>query len=180
MPNQEPLHFLFFKLICSWPFVNTLYPISMNAKKLFLLPLLVLTLGLTSCVEEDKAANDDDQIPTDIEQKGVLGSWSHIYENQDQFPSIGREWIIQRNRVSIYNVCNLGAGRISAKVEVNAEVRGGTVTLLESATRTISENGLNCSITVSANTIYGLNLISENVLRITEGGESLQYTRFTD
>jgi len=152
----------------------------MIMKKFFMLPLLAMTLSLTSCIEEEAEANDDGQLPTEIEQNGVLGSWGHTYENQDEFPSIGKEWYIQRTRVTIANICNLGTGRISASVTVRAQVRGSTLTLLENGTRTISENGLNCSVTVAANTIYGLNLESENVLRISNAGETVQYTRFVD
>lgn len=149
-------------------------------KKFLFLPLLFATLCLSSCVEEDANANDDDLIPT-VEQNGVLGSWSHNYEGvEDHFPSIGKEWYIRRTLVSIANICNLGSGRISAMVEVRAEIRGGTLTILENATRTISANGLNCSISVTANSVYGLNLESENVLRISNAGEALQYTRFID
>ncbi|MEZ4816274.1 MAG: hypothetical protein R3A80_13895 [Bdellovibrionota bacterium] len=144
--------------------------------KKFLLVPLAFIFTLSSCVEENTKNGNEEIIPNGITERGVLGSWAYGIEDEELSPLIAKEWYIEGSRVTVAHVCDFGEGPVTAAVQVRSEIRGSILTLLENQSKTVTSGELSCSVSVSENSSYTLNLTSSNVLRITRSGTTETYT----
>lgn len=141
-------------------------------KKFFLLPLLAFTLlSTSSCVEEESDSDGEKIIDVDVLEEGVLGTW--IYNPEDEPTVLSYIWIIEPTQSRIAKICDFGAGRVTAGFIAKSSVLNNIITIEESKAATVAS----CSISVAENSNYALNLVSENILRITHAGITTQYSR---
>ena len=140
---------------------------------LILLPTLFFSLMSCNLGEEDKK-DDTEIVPQEIKEDGVYGSWSH---RETVLPMLSTLWYIEGNQTRIFRKCKLGNNVVTVGFIVESEVSDGILTLLQSNSKSVTESGQTCSISVTANTSYVLSLIDKNTLIISLGADDLTFNR---
>lgn len=145
-------------------------------KKLTLMSIMLSSLFLVSCEVDDSKKGNEGDIPNDIVENGVLGSWGHVVVTPTDLV-VAKEWYIEKNRTTIVTKCEFASGIVSAVVQVNSKIQGSFLTLQESESKLVQDGEQTCYAEATKDNSYGLSLASENVLRISRSGTSVEYTR---
>ena len=136
-------------------------------------------ISINACVEDESSKeSNEDLIPTDITEKGFLGSWGlNTMNDPNEAPTISKAIYIQNTKSTFANICTLSGETVTAVVEVSSKLSGSILTLNDNATKIVELNGESCAVSVVKNAVYGLNLTSDVTLNITHGGTSKTYSR---
>lgn len=147
-------------------------------KKLSWMLVLISFIALNACEDESSKESNEENIPTEITEKGFLGSWGlNTMNDPNEAPVISKAIYVEQNRSTFANWCTLSGETVTAVVNVSSKLSGNILRINDNATKIVELNGESCAVSVTKNAIYGLNLTSEVTLNVTNGGTTKTYSR---